>query len=136
MKKLFVLCSALVAMAGCGKHYDSDCGYVYFFEVVNESDSEVIAVTEKSGALILTGKSQIITDDSFEMNCGLMVLPDVYQQYDLILRYQKRYLIVDQVFMPETIWTREYWTFDNSRGTYTLVVTNKLIETILAGQQE
>ncbi len=125
-------------MTGCGRNIvDYICSYS--FEVVNESDSEVIAITVGNGVVIWPGRSQQI--ESFGFLCGLHTIlkDDIhYGNNGLILNPQDHRIIVDEVFMPETIWKREYWEFDNSeerRATYTLTITNELIETILAEQQ-
>ncbi len=138
MKKLipFFTIMAIAMMTGCA---NVDYGCTWDFKVVNNADLNVVVLW--NGAIIKEaispGDELIIS--SINTECGKQDgdLGDLRPQEEEIMNissYSEPTILVkigDEV-LPEAVMKRKYWEYSSEKyhGTYTLTLTDELIETI------
>ncbi len=135
MKKLLLFCvaTAAVVMTGC----EGTC-HIYY-EINNETNSEIVVQIKETGEnsqiIIMPDSKQLI--DSTGGLCDYGGLPEDgdYGWKGLVI--SDATMVIGETNIPDKIWMREHWDFSKTakyEGTYTLTVTDELIETLLSQQ--
>lgn len=126
MKNLFLFFTAVMIsmMIGCDPSCSMD------FVIINETESDIV-IEMRQGSKQVTiepGQEQIIDRQS-----GTCV---IYKEDATMIHYAD--MQIEGMIMPKTIWISRYWdcVVDNPLTTYTLTITDKLIETILSEVEE
>jgi hypothetical protein len=128
MKKLFLFfVFTAVAVTGC----EGTC--TIEFVIINQADSDIIVAMGLTGEQIIieSGKKQIV--DWQSVLCAPEGMRGPFSDDGSRLLYADMY--VDETIVPETIWTIKYWDpvlHDRFALTYTLTVTDELLESLLS----
>jgi hypothetical protein len=142
MKKLLLigilaLCGLMTT--GCGG-YDAatiDYGCAWIYEIVNETESDIVYTCGKEVIVIKSGERERIF--SYHSMCGKnTIVRDIHAPEELVserktVLYGKTLLLLDGEPLPDAIWRRSLWSFSNGivyLATYTLTITNELIESL------
>jgi hypothetical protein len=131
MKKplIFFILAASAALSGCDALWHID------WVVENRTESEIVITTKRMGEsnsiVIAPDDKQLIYFEEDLGDPGGLPDDDGYGYQGPVLTDAK--IMIDNNEVPDEIWLRKYWIFTkNSKynGTYTLTITDELIETI------
>ncbi len=141
MKKLiaFFAIAAVAVMAGCRGMEDKECQWDFLIQ--NQTGSNVTIIWNGvARPPIISGEEQVISytigscpvnrDPPRDLFQEDEIMHNIYYRPDVVIQIQ-----ADEELMPEIIFRRKYWSFtttSSSTATYTLVLTDELIETLLS----
>jgi hypothetical protein len=136
MKKLpligfLALCGLLLTGCNRNKHIITDYNCAWNYEIVNETDLDIVYTCGKVEVTVKPGAKEMIFMLSTE--CEENDIPtDRYLPDDLISNYSTHKLLLDSEPLPNSIWNRSHWSFSNEvyYAIYTLIITNELIENL------
>jgi hypothetical protein len=148
MKKLLIfgaLASTLVlALSGCGKQ-EPNGGVFYYLDFVmeNQTDKDIVVPDTyidyyiALSVTIAPGESRKVGYTYHHDEQGASV-KDLYAPEDALIPYKYGYggplqtVTVDGDKISDAVWTRKYWSFDAEVRTYTLTITDALLDEFAA----
>jgi hypothetical protein len=131
MKNLFLYFTLfLFTLSGCAEE-QVDYGCHVTFDVENKTEFDIVFMLyEEVETVVKSGtKGEIIK--SFGL-CGKNTIPtDQFAREELMFSSDCK-LLLDGKPLPDAIWKRALWSFSNEvrRASYTLTITNELIESL------
>jgi hypothetical protein len=138
MKKVILstLLAAALAMTGCG-HEDCDAGYIWNFDVKNETAGTIVFTVPGGAIALAPGETQSVNSDWSLGPCNAQTpMKDGYEPDDYIpwgtadTEFSIRFLGGEVI--PNELMQRKHWEFEATHYTcdYTLTVTDKLLESL------